>query len=163
MATLLISSAMARRRGGWFVVLGIVCVLGAGVAVAMVIGNIAMTGEIEASGGWPSVNGTVVSSDIIEERGRHDYYTVRAQYDYEVGGVVRHGNRVAFYGNGNFDHAADAHAWIARYPRGAQVDVYYDPNKPEEAVLIRGGQGIGVGVIVIFAGLGLAFVAGAIA
>ena len=34
-----------------------------------------------------------------------------------------------------------AHKVVERYPAGAQVMVYYDPNKPSDAVLERGMPG----------------------
>lgn len=155
---------MAPKRRSLLVVLGVLCVFGAGGGVVALVGNISMTSDARASEHWPSTTGTMLSSDIVTQTGRNThYYEVLARYEYEVEGAVHHGNQIGFYRTGNFDHASDARAFVAHYQPGARVDVYYDPADPERAVLVRGGPGTGMGVVVLFASMTVAFVVGAVA
>ncbi len=155
---------MARRRRTLLVVLGIVCVLGAGASAVALLGNLDMTGEARASESWPSTPGTVLSSKVVKQGGRGShFYEVLATYDYEVAGLVHHGNRIGFYREGNFEDASDANAFVAHYKPGARVDVYYDPGAPDDAVLVRGGQHTGFAAIALFAGVGVGFLVAAIA
>ncbi len=155
---------MARKRRALFVVLGIVCVLGAGGSVVALVGNVGMSGEASASEQWPSAPGTVLTSEIVKQTARSThYYEVHATYEYVVSGATHRGNQIGFYKAGNFDEAADARAFVARYQPGAHVDVYYDPAAPERAVLVRGGTGAGLAAIALFAAITVAFLAGAFA
>jgi len=154
---------MARRRTR-FVLLGIVLLLGAGAGMFALVGNVGMTDEARASEHWPRAPGTMRSSDFVEHSGRGShYYEVLVTYDYEAAGAALRGNRVGFYKAGNFDHVSDARAFVARYRAGARVDVYYDPDHPDHAVLVPGGLGVGFAAIVMFALMGVALLAGAIA
>ncbi len=147
-----------------FVVLGIVCLLGAGGSVFALVGNLSMSGEASASESWPSAPGTMLSANYVVQRGRGThYYEVHASYEYVVAGATHRGNQVGFYKAGNFDDEADARAFVARYKAGAHVDVFYDPAAPDHAVLVRGGETVGVAAVVLFAAIGVAFLAAAIA
>ena len=90
---------------------------------------------------WPSVPGKVLSDRVQRyqnfDRDSHNYYTVykpNVQYTYEVAGAAYTGNKVAnrvFYSRNRttFDSLKK------RYPAGAGVKVYYDPNNPAQAIL----------------------------
>ena len=84
---------------------------------------------------WPSALGTVTSS-TVERRSSGDgysYYPV-VDYIYQVIGQSYQGNRIM---PGPEVGGSGAQNIVARYPAGAQVMVYYDPNKPSESVLER--------------------------
>jgi hypothetical protein len=85
---------------------------------------------------WPSTMGTVVASYLerrsSSEGGSTSYPVV--QYSYQVGGQMYQGHKIA---PGMEVGGTGAGRVVARYPAGAQVMVFYDPQKPSEAVLER--------------------------
>ncbi len=84
---------------------------------------------------WPSTMGTV-SASFLEQRsdseGTTNYPVV--QYSYQVGGQTYQSSKRA---PGMEVGGTGAGSVIARYPVGAQVMVFYDPQKPSDAVLER--------------------------
>ena len=84
---------------------------------------------------WPSTMGTVVNS-YLERRSSSDgstNYPV-VQYSYQVGGQMYQSSKLA---PGPEVGGTGAGKVVARYPAGAQVMVFYDPQKPSDAVLER--------------------------
>jgi hypothetical protein len=131
---------------------------------ALVIGFALLLGGVIASGwryltyrgseGWPKTAGTVVSAKklSVDDDGDVDW-TVRIRYQYTVGGVRRTAQTVGLgFVSGQTGFSADlehgamplfneeepASALVARYPKGAVVEVYYHPDDPEVVCLERG-------------------------
>jgi hypothetical protein len=96
------------------------------------------------------------------------HYDVEIYYDYNVGGIHYTGTRVAFGMNPAWCGTTDGHletkgrdakeqaqGFVARYPPGQRVSVFYSPTHPEEALLepgIGGGTweqlGVGFGFLI---------------
>jgi len=91
--------------------------------------------KAQASLQWPSSRGRVISSAVNRRQDSDGNQTEEALvvYEYLVGGATLQGKRIAFGGSG----AGGARKSVERYPAGATVDVYYDPEKPASAVLER--------------------------
>jgi Protein of unknown function (DUF3592) len=100
-----------------------------------------------ASARWPTVSGTVTTSDVIEETLQDDSntnksiirkihrYQVDLRYAYQVGkrdfvGTVANWGWTAVYGLRELAETA-----AGQYPQGQLVTVYYDPEQPGNAVL----------------------------
>jgi len=85
---------------------------------------------------WPSVMGSVVMSTIERrssgEGGYTDYPVV--QYSYQVNGQAYQSSKLT---PGPEVGGSGARNVVAKYPAGAQVMVFYNPQKPSEAVLER--------------------------
>jgi hypothetical protein len=85
---------------------------------------------------WPSTMGTVLMSTIEQrsssEGGYTDYPVV--QYYYQIGGQPYQSYKLA---PGPEVGGTGAGKVVARYPAGAQVMVFYNPENPSEAVLER--------------------------
>jgi hypothetical protein len=86
---------------------------------------------------WPSTMGTVTASyleqrDSSDDSGSTNYPVV--QYSYQVGGQVYQGMKIA---PGPEVGGTGAGKVVARYPAGAQVMVFYNPQNPSEVVLER--------------------------
>ncbi len=85
---------------------------------------------------WPSTMGTVLMSTIEQrssgEGGYTDYPVV--QYSYQINGQAYQSYKLA---PGPELGGSGARKVIAKYPAGAQVMVFYDPQKPSDAVLER--------------------------
>jgi hypothetical protein len=83
---------------------------------------------------WPSTMGTVHAS-FLERRssseGGYTNYPV-VQYSYQVSGQAYQGMKIA---PGPEVGGTGAGKVVARYPAGAQVMVFYNPQKPSDAVL----------------------------
>ena len=86
---------------------------------------------------WPSTLGTVLMSTLESRRssdnGGYVNYPV-VQYSYQVGGQMYQSTKLA---PGPEVGGTGAGKVVARYPQGAQVMVFYDPQNPSEAVLER--------------------------
>jgi hypothetical protein len=82
---------------------------------------------------WPSTMGSVVMSRIDRRSssdGTTDYPVVH--YSYQVNGQPYQGSKIA---PGMEVGGTGAGKVVARYPSGAQVMVFYNPQNPSEAVL----------------------------
>jgi hypothetical protein len=84
---------------------------------------------------WPSTLGTVLMSTLERRRsannnGYTNYPVV--QYSYQVGGQAYQSTKLA---PGPEVGGSGAGNVVARYPAGAQVMVFYNPQNPSEAVL----------------------------
>ena len=97
-----------------------------------------------ASSSWPSVNGTIISSEvkITEDRPtssspRQSSYSYQAdiKYEYDMDGGKLIGDRVRF---GEVSNKEIAESLVVIYKPGDKVQVYYDPGNPENSVLEPG-------------------------
>ena len=86
-------------------------------------------------GQWPSTMGTVMMS-TIERRSSEDGYTDYpvVQYSYQISGQSYQGMKLA---PGPDVGGTGARKVVAKYPAGAQVMVFYNPQNPSDAVLER--------------------------
>jgi hypothetical protein len=91
-----------------------------------------------ASTDWPQATGTVTES-YIETHASDDSTSFSAvvRYLYTVDGVEHRGERVAFT-RWNYNDIHDAEIVKSRYPEGAGIVVFHDPNTPQNAVLEPG-------------------------
>lgn len=92
--------------------------------------------KMNAIQGWSSTMGTVSNSYLERRRsskgGSVNYPVV--QYSYQVGGQSYQGRKIA---PGMEVGGTGAGKVTGRYPVGAQVMVFYDPQNPSDAVLER--------------------------
>jgi hypothetical protein len=101
----------------------------------------------EASQTWPSTSGTVMVSEIRESSSTDDdgytrtYYHPKVEYGYEVAGQAFTGKNISFGGQVGYGSPSQVNPVLAKYPLGANVTVYYNPEKPSEAVLERKAGG----------------------
>lgn len=92
---------------------------------------------------WPAAPGTITVSEVKESRSTDDdgnvsiYYYPRVEYTYFAGGQTHTGKQVSFGGTQGLANAAQAEPLLQNYPVNKNVMVYYNPQKPQEAVLER--------------------------
>lgn len=95
-----------------------------------------MRRKMAAVSQWPSTMGTVLASTIewrhSSDSGSTAYPVV--QYSYQVNGQAYQSYKLA---PGPEVGGTGANKVVARYPAGAQVMVFYDPQNPSDAVLER--------------------------
>lgn len=89
---------------------------------------------------WATTEGRVVES-TVERRtrpgaGRQELeFAARVVYEYTVAGKTYRSDRVSFEGTAWRANRAAAEADQARFPPGTKVSVFYDPQRPDKAVL----------------------------
>ncbi|MDH7578386.1 MAG: DUF3592 domain-containing protein [Bacillota bacterium] len=110
-----------------------------------------------ASRSWPACQGRIISSEVkmyhpgptLREEGPS--YSAEILYEYRVEGK-RYTSRRVFFGEYSSGSPGPARRVVDRYPPGKQVPVYYDPARPEVAVLEPGASWgafavLGVGIL----------------
>ncbi len=103
---------------------------------------------------WPSVMGIVLESRVIEDTQDTDTsYQPYIKYSYVVDNK-QYINTVIYPGDiinsGSYDSIKN---FVDKYPERSQVPVYYNPNNPQDSVLI---PGVSTGHIIIL-GIGIFF------
>jgi len=98
--------------------------------------------DLRRASSWTQTTGRVLSSTIEVRRHRFagEAETVEnvpaVEYEFSAGGRSYRGSRI---GIGDDSGGANTEATLARYPKGASVTVFYDPEDPRNCVLERGG------------------------
>lgn len=81
---------------------------------------------------WPSAPGESLSSEITSESDKYgDYYLVKIQYKYWAEGA----EHISDHTSRRFKTKEEAQAMVNRYPPEASVVAYYNPKKPQDAVV----------------------------
>jgi len=95
-----------------------------------------MRRKMAAVSQWPSTMGTVMMSTLEQRSSSEGGYTNYpvVQYSYQVGGQPYQSYKLA---PGPEVGGTGAGKVVARYPAGAQVMVFYNPQNPSDAVLER--------------------------
>ncbi len=139
--------------------------------VGTLAGGLYLRFRTAASRNWPSVRGTVVVNRVRAEVHPREQggppltrYYPEVEYEYTVAGRSYRSKRIRF-GGLPFVYSTDRaeiEAWFtAHYPEGSEVEVYYNPLRPEEAVLEPGSSPAAtlllvVGTIMLLGGILLA-------
>ena len=116
---------------------------------------------------WSSTNGTIVSSKVktittrststsTTPRKKRTRYFPEIHYKYQVDGKEYSGDRLAFgFSNRPKEESKNI---VERYPAGAHVPVYYDPDNPEESVLEPGVYALNwLGIVFGIGAIGFAY------
>ena len=113
----------------------IILVMGLGLTTIL---SRTLLADASDSEGWPTTTGTVVTSEIKTQRsGDGNTYSARVIYDYVVDGTEYTSGKITV-ADGSSSRSAPATRLVEQYPVGSQVDVYYNPLVPDEAVLQPG-------------------------
>jgi len=83
---------------------------------------------------WSSTPGEVLESNIEEDS---DGWAPRVRYSFEVMGRRYTNDRLYFHIPPRTLYERGAEAHLVPYPVGKQIDVYYNPQNPQDAVLDR--------------------------
>ena len=89
-----------------------------------------------AAKNWPMTKGTIIKSRVQVSPGEYTTVNPHIEYRYQVGAVeytsmqVRPGDKLI-----NKYSSTECYDLVEQYPVGAEVDVYYNPKDPSEAVL----------------------------
>ncbi len=150
-----LASMMGLKKGGRPILLPLIAIPFFAGELVMIILGVRMVTLSKASLDWPTVSGTVLSSQVDEDYDSEDGYTYypRVTYQYNVDGQVYESDRV-FFGADNTPEE-DAYAIVAQFPAGSMVTVYYNPDKPKQSVLMPGDE-YAPGFLIIFGVISLA-------
>lgn len=124
-----------------------------GLGVFLIVWGIRSRKKAEESSRWPTVVGSISEAFIQENRNRDsDGYTTttyipKINYQYQIGGQIFTGNRFTFGFEKSYGSKKKAQEALTAYPVGGQINVFYNPQKPEEAVLEQKAQGSVGGII----------------
>jgi Protein of unknown function (DUF3592) len=158
------------RRGAYGGCLGMV---GVGALFLCIGSGLAVWGwtiyqNARASADWPTAQGKVTSSHVSHttDSDGGDSYSPSVRYEYQADDR-RYANNTIKFGENSYNSFDEAQVYVARYPEGATVTVYYDPGKPGRSVLEPGVSAgsfivLGIGVFFVVIALGLGGVGGAI-
>ena len=106
-----------------------------------------------ASMSWPSTTGRIITSTVrqnssTDEDGHVSFtYSPVVEYEYTVNNQVYKGKTIN-YGITAMQDRNAAQKEVDRFTPGAQVPVYYNPEKPQEAVLEKKEVKANVGLII---------------
>jgi hypothetical protein len=114
---------------------------------------------------WPTVDGVITQSEIEHQtstsgEGSDKKTTVKSYpkiaYQYRIDGQPYESTTVSFSSSSN-----NAKQIVAQYPKGKTVRVYYNPDKPRQAVLVPGNSGVNFvpyifAIVFILLGMGTA-------
>jgi len=112
------------------------------IAVGVAFMYTAISGRLKSKSAqhWPTVKGKVLSSEAVEDRFRSATgkatiaYVPDVSYEYVVMGQPFTGKNVIF-GEKAYDYIT-ASRICEKFAVGSTPDVYYNPNKPAESVLV---------------------------
>jgi hypothetical protein len=128
--------------GGFFLII----TLAAGIALLVYSAN--SKKKAGASQQWPNTSGTIFVSEVrqsasTDEDGHTSYsYYPHVEYSYTISGQTYTAKQIAFGGVKGFNNSNKAQTILSKYPVNAHVLVFYNPQKPVEAVLERvAGEG----------------------
>ena len=132
-----------------------------------------MLDEAKASAKWPSVSGTILSSDVSvsqstsgsgSKKKTSTVYQPSISYKYEVNGKAYTSSRVT---TSDYSSSSSKRAYriVNKYPEGSTATIYYNPDEPYLSVLEPGATFMsyvpfacglifgGVGVLIMLGGI----------
>lgn len=124
---------------------------------AMLTGLCLVRRRVRALGRWPSVTGRIVAARLAREPNeRTPLWKVAVTYRYHVGGNSYNSAKV---GIGTvYTDKQQAAEFLAQFPEGHEITVYYNPQNPASSILAPDDPGVGRGLLIGILTLGVIFV-----
>lgn len=95
-----------------------------------------------ATNRWSKVPCTVTRLDVVPQRSPisdQESFEIQGEYAYQVAGRTYTGGKVT-NSHTQFLSRGEVDALVARLPKGGVGFAYYNPKKPEQAVLLQGSD-----------------------
>ena len=130
-----------------FLIGGGVCFLFFVIGIFIMIAGIRNRKKAEESTSWPSVQGMVTNAWVEtqehedEDGSKTITHFPRWEYEFAVSGKTYSSQNISFSGTGGSRRETVARDGLKQYPLNSEVQVFYNPSNPEEAVLVPGTQG----------------------
>ena len=103
-----------------------------------------MSRVADVSLSWPETEGVISDSYIhVHEESDDDglsstWYETRIRYSYTVNGEGYYGNSITLLSTGpDTTDKGEVETFITDYPKGLPVKVFYDPENPQTAILVK--------------------------
>ncbi len=107
------------------------------IGLATLLGGLYQRSRLRKGESWPQVAGTIKKAEVIHDDGPDSNgYFVSILYDYSVGGEVHQGSKIGYHQRA-YLRKKGAQEVADRYAPGTTVPVFYNPEKPSDAVLVR--------------------------
>lgn len=114
----------------------------------------------ERAAGWPSAIGEIVES-TLDRTTLEPGWSARVRYRYAVQGRVHESRQISF--KVRSATAPEERKLVERYPVGLKVQVFYDPDDPDVAVIDAGSSSgwwwfVGFGTLCLAAAVWIPFI-----
>ena len=107
------------------------------IGAGLVIYGLYQRAKVQASQNWPQVLGKVICANLKKMSDTEGTtYEAEVQYEYIVNGVRHIGKRIGFIRR-TYVRSQRAEEERNQYPVNSSVAVYFDPDNPDDAVLVR--------------------------
>ncbi len=92
------------------------------------------------SNNWQSVEGAIISSQFISGRTSENkpFYSAEILYEYYIDNVKYLSNSITSGGQSSSNNPNYAQKIVRKYSEGDKINVYYNPQNPEQSVLEPG-------------------------
>ena len=128
---------------------GLFAILLGGLGIFLIIHAQRSKQKAMQSQSWPVTKGTITQTDIrAQEHDEVVRYVPVVRYTYEVEGMIHESRQITFGSGVEFNSRQKAAEYLAEYPVDAEVSVYYNSEKPSEAVLRQVAQKTTVGLVI---------------
>ena len=135
---------------------GLIALFFGGLGLFLIIHSQRSKQKAQQSQSWPVAKGIITQTDIkVHEDDETLRYIPVLRYTYDVAGMIYEGKRVTFGSDVDFGSRKKAAEYLAAYPLDAEVSVYYNPDKPSEAVLQQVARKTTVGLVIGIVLLGI--------
>ena len=111
--------------------------------------------KAQAAKNWPQAEGTITKSEVVREEVGKILYKADVEYDFVVDDKEFHGDIIRLRGKTSSSHNG-AEEIVAKYPVGAQVQVFYSADDASDALLEPGADLVNYIIMIsplFFAGL----------
>ncbi len=109
--------------------------------------------KTKESQNWSTTTGRITLSEVrmVTNEGE-DISSIsfipKLEYEYEVNGQVFQGKRISFGSIHSFSSRQKAENFLNQFPLSSNIPVYYDPNKPKDAVLRKEMRSMTAGLVI---------------
>ncbi len=107
------------------------------IGLALLLYSVYKRNQVRDCRNWPQTIGTITKAEVIADTGPDSNgYFVSVFYDYLVNGASHQGNRLELSRRA-YVRKKSAESVVERYRTNTSIPVFYNPEKPSDAVLVR--------------------------
>jgi hypothetical protein len=110
-------------------------------AIGLFVVGVAIRNMVKgtATHSWPQSEGRILRAMVLMERDTQGGkgYTPSVEYEYVVNGTTYRGKRLCYGQTGSWGRK-QAKRTVARFVGGSPAPVWFNPQNPQDAVLVRG-------------------------
>jgi hypothetical protein len=138
--------------GTWIVYIcgGLFVLFFGGLGIFLIVHSQVNKRKAQLSRNWPVAKGIITEAKIHMTENDDDQvkYFPTVRYTYQVGGQAYEGKLINFGSAREFNSHQKAAEYLAEFPIDTEVNVFYNPEKPGEAVLKQRAVNTTVGLVI---------------